>query len=167
MGPVKRIPPKIAINVPIAIPTKILRFIGFASSSDILNVEIVIIPLQKQKIVQYFQAVQQGKQRASKSQMKIFEVAGFGMLTLTTKKIDGKFFPVGEEEFTAVISSEDGHVAVIVDKDGFTKAQSKAVEKEEALSIYKKLRETGIPEYPENQIQIWSQARPTIQNNID
>jgi translation elongation factor P/translation initiation factor 5A len=123
--------------------------------------------LAKQKIVQYFQAVQQGKQRASKSQMKIFEVAGFGMLTLTTKKIDGKFFPVGEEEFTAVISSEDGHVAVIVDKDGFTKAQSKAVEKEEALSIYKKLRETGIPEYPENQIQIWSQARPTIQNNID
>jgi len=117
--------------------------------------------------VQYFQAVQQGKQRASKSQMKIFEVAGFGMLTLTTKKIDGKFFPVGEEEFTAVISSEDGHVAVIVDKDGFTKAQSKAVEKEEALSIYKKLRETGIPEYPENQIQIWSQARSTIQNNTD
>ena len=40
------------------------------------------------------------------------------MLTLTTKKIDGKFFPVGEEEFTAVINSEDGHVAVIVDKDG-------------------------------------------------
>ena len=90
--------------------------------------------------MQYFQAVQQGKQRASKSQMKMFEVAGFGMLTLTTKKIDGKFHPVGEEEFTAVISSVDGHVAVIVDKDGFTKAQSKAVEKEEAIgSIYKNL----------------------------
>ena len=100
--------------------------------------------------MQYFQAVQQGKQRAGKSQMKMFEVAGFGMLTLTTKKIDGKFHPVGDEEFTAVINSEDGHVAVIVDKDGFTKAQSKAVEKEEALSIYKKLRDTGIPEYPEN-----------------
>jgi len=57
--------------------------------------------------VQYFQAVQQGKQRAGKSQMKMFEVAGFGMLTLTTKKIDGKFHPVGEEEFTAVINSPD------------------------------------------------------------
>ena len=55
--------------------------------------------------MQYFQAVQQGKQRASKSQMKMFEVAGFGMLTLTTKKIEGKFYPVGEEDFTAVISS--------------------------------------------------------------
>jgi hypothetical protein len=114
--------------------------------------------------MQYFQAVQQGKQRASKSQMKMFEVAGFGMLTLTTKKIDGKFFPVGEEEFTAVINSEEGHVAVIVDKDGYTKAQSKTVEKEEAILIFKKLRDTGILEYPKNEIQIWSQTIPTIQN---
>jgi hypothetical protein len=98
--------------------------------------------------------------------MKMFEVAGFGMLTLTTKKIEGKFYPVGEEDFTAVISSEDGHVAVIVDKDGFTKAQSKAVEKEEAISIFKKLRNSGILEYPKNEIQIWSQARPTIQNEV-
>ena len=116
--------------------------------------------------MQYFQAVQQGKQRASKSQMKMFEVAGFGMLTLTTKKIDGKFFPVGEEEFTAVINSEEGHVTVIVDKDGYTKAQSKTVEKEEAISIFKKLRDTGILEYPKNEIQIWSQSRPTIQNEV-
>ena len=116
--------------------------------------------------MQYFQAVQQGKQRASKSQMKMFEVAGFGMLTLTTKKINGKFFPVGEEEFTAVINSEEGHIAVIVDKDGYTKAQSKSVEKEEAISIFKKLRDTGSSEYPKNEIQIWSQSRLTIQNEI-
>ena len=116
--------------------------------------------------MQYFQAGQQGKQRASKSQMKMFEIAGFGMLTLTTKKINGKFFPVGEEEFTAVINAEEGHVAVIVDKDGYTKAQSKSVEKEEAISIFKKLRDTGILEYPKNEIQIWSQTRPTIQNEV-
>ena len=115
--------------------------------------------------MQYFQAVQQGKLRASKSQMKMFDVAGFGMLTLTTKKIDGKFHPVGEEEFTAVINSEDGHVAIIVDKDGFTKAKSKAVEKEEAMEIYKKLRDSGILEYPKKEVQIWSEARPTIQND--
>ncbi len=116
--------------------------------------------------MQYFQAVQQGKQRASKSQMKMFNAAGFGMLTLTTKKVDGNFQPVGEEEFTAVISSVDGHVAIIVDKDGFTKAQSKAVEKEEALEIFKKLRESGIAEYSGKEIQIWSETRPTIQNEI-
>ncbi len=116
--------------------------------------------------MQYFQAVQQGKQRASKSQMKMFEAAGFGMLTLTTKKVDGVFQPVGEEEFTAIISSPDGDVAIIVDKDGFTKAQSKAVTKEEALSIFKKLRESGILEYPKKDIQIWSETRPAIQNKI-
>ena len=116
--------------------------------------------------MQYFQAVQQGKQRASKSQMKMFEAAGFGMLTLTTKKVDGKFQPVGEEEFTAVINSQDGYVAIIVDKDGFTKAQSKTVKKEEAISIFKKLRESGISEYSGKEIQIWSETRPTIQNEI-
>ncbi len=116
--------------------------------------------------MQYFQAVQQGKQRASKSQMKMFEVAGFGMLTLTTKKIDGKFHPVGEEDFVAVINSPDGYVAILADKDGFTKAQSKSLEKKEALLIYKKLRESGIPEYPEKDIQIWSERRPTVQNEI-
>jgi len=118
------------------------------------------------KIMQYFQAVQQGKQRASKSQMKMFEAAGFGMLTLTTKKVDGDFQPVGEEEFTAIINSPDGDIVIIVDKDGFTKAQSKAVAKEEAQSIFKKLRESGILEYSKKDIQIWSETRPTIQNKI-
>ncbi len=127
---------------------------------------MVIIPLQIKKIMQYFQAVQQGKQRASKSQMKMFEAAGFGMLTLTTKKVDGDFQPVGEEELTAVINSPDGDIVIIVDKDGFTKAQSKAVVKEEALSIFKKLRESGILEYSKKDIQIWSETRPTIQNEI-
>jgi len=88
------------------------------------------------------------------------------MLTLTTKKVDGNFQPVGEEELTAVIHSPDGYVAIIVDKDGFTKAQSKAVKKEEALSIFKKLRDLGIDEYPNKEIQIWSQTIPTIQNEV-
>ncbi|MEO2264373.1 MAG: hypothetical protein ABGW49_00630 [Nitrosopumilus sp.] len=116
--------------------------------------------------MQYFQAVQQGKQRAGKSQMKMFEVAGFGMLTLTTKKINGDFQPVGEEEFTAIISSPDGNIVIIVDKDGFTKAQSKAIKKEDAQVIFEKLRESGIPEYAKKDIQIWSETRPTIQNEI-
>jgi hypothetical protein len=125
---------------------------------------MVIIPLEKAKFMQYFQAVQKGKQIANKSQMKMFDIAGFAMLTLTTKKIDGNFQPVGEEEFTAVINSPDGFVTIIVDKDGFTKAQSKAMEKEEALTIFKKLRESGMDEYQKKEIQIWSESRPTIQN---
>ena len=116
--------------------------------------------------MQYFQAVQQGKMRATKSQMKMFDAAGFGMLTLTTKKINGQFTPVGEEDLTAVINSADGHVVIIVDDDGFTKAQSKAVSREEAFRIYKKLRDSGMPEFLGKEIQIWSETRPTIQNKI-
>ena len=52
--------------------------------------------------MQYFQAVQQGK-KSNKSQMKCLKQLDLECLTLTTKKIDGKFHPVGEEEFTAVI----------------------------------------------------------------
>ena len=115
--------------------------------------------------MQYFQAVQQGKQRANISQMKMFQAAGFGMLTLTTKKNDGKFEPVGEEEYTAVIESQDGHVAIIVDADGFTKAQSKAMDKKQALVVYEKLRQTGIPQYPGGEIRIWTETRKTIQND--
>ena len=55
------------------------------------------IVLQTHYIMQYFQAVQIGKQRANKAQMVLFDISGFAMLTLTTKKIDGKFVPVGEE----------------------------------------------------------------------
>ncbi|MCV0372930.1 MAG: hypothetical protein K5793_05175 [Nitrosarchaeum sp.] len=116
--------------------------------------------------MQYFQAVQQGKQRATKSQMKMFEAAGFGMLTLTTKKINGQFMPVGEEDFAAVIDSQEGYVVILVDSDGFTKAQSKATNKENALKIYRKLRDDGIPEFSDTKIQIWSESRPTIQNKI-
>ncbi len=36
--------------------------------------------------MQYFQAVKIGKERASKAQMILFDLAGFAMLTLTTKK---------------------------------------------------------------------------------
>ena len=85
--------------------------------------------------MQYFQAVQIGRQRANKAQMVLFEIAGFSMLTLTTKKTDGKFFPVGEESLATVIKIDDGYVTILVDEDGFTKAQTKPLEKEEARKI--------------------------------
>jgi hypothetical protein len=76
VGPIKRIPPKITASAPIAASTKILEFNIFAISLDILNVEIVIIPSEAKKNMQYFQAVQKGKQIANKSQMKMFDIAG-------------------------------------------------------------------------------------------
>ena len=118
------------------------------------------------KIMQYFQAVQIGKQRANKAQMVLFEVSGFAMLTLTTKKIDGKFFPVGEESFVTAIKTNDGYVIILVDEDGFTKAQTKAVEKEEGKKIYSKVLDSNVTEFSGNEIKIWNDTYPTVQDEL-
>ncbi|MEX0656094.1 MAG: hypothetical protein WD154_00910 [Nitrosopumilaceae archaeon] len=116
--------------------------------------------------MQYFQAVKIGKERAGKAQMILFKIAGFSMLTLTTKKIDGKFFPIGEENYAAVIQTKDGFVTILVDSDGYTKAQSKTLEKNEALKIFKKIIESGIGEYSGDSVLIWTESYPTVQNKI-
>ena len=116
--------------------------------------------------MQYFQAVKIGKDRAAKSQMMLFNLSGFAMLTITTKKKDGQFVPVGEENFVAVIHTPDGYVTILVDEEGYTKAQSKPLEKDAAKEIYKKARESGIVEYSGKQIEIWTEKHPTIQNEL-
>ena len=118
------------------------------------------------KNMQYFQAVQIGKQRANKAQMALFEISGFAMLTLTTKKIDGKFFPVGEESFVTGIKTNDGYVIILVDDDGFTKAQTKALEKEEGKKIYNKVLGSNITEFSGNEIKIWNDVYPTVQDEL-
>ena len=118
------------------------------------------------KNMQYFQAVQIGKQRANKAQMALFEISGFAMLTLTTKKIDGKFFPVGEESFVTVIKTNDGYVIILVDGDGFTKAQTKALEKEEGKKIYNKVLDSNVTEFSGNEIKIWNDVYPTVQDEL-
>ena len=117
-------------------------------------------------IMQYFQAVQEGKIRSNKAQMKLFEIAGFAMLTLTTKKKEGKFYPVGEEIYSAVIKKPEGYVVLLVDEDGYTKTQSKDLEKDEAAKIFKKVEESGIEEFSGNEIKIWTESFPTIQNEL-
>ncbi len=126
----------------------------------------MLIVHKSHKIMQYFQAVQIGKQRANKAQMALFEVAGFAMLTLTTKKIDGKFFPVGEESFVTTIKTNDGYVIILVDEDGFTKAQTKALEKEEGKKIYNKVLDSNFTEFSGNEIKIWNDVYPTVQDEL-
>ena len=116
--------------------------------------------------MQYFQAVQIGKRVANKAQMALFEITGFAMLTLTTKKIDGKFFPVGEESFAAVIKTDDGFVIILVDEDGFTKAQTKPLDENEAKSVFQKVLDSGIAEFSDNKIKSWNDVYPTVQNEL-
>jgi len=117
-------------------------------------------------IVQYFQAVRLGKEIAGKSQMILFNLAGFAMLTLTIKKKDGQFIPVGEQNLTAIIHTVDGYVTILVDEEGFTKAQSKALDKEKALEIFRKARESGIEEYSGEMVEIWNNRYPTVQKGL-
>lgn len=112
--------------------------------------------------MQYFQAVQKGKEIAGRSQMKLFEVAGFAMLTLTTKKVDGRFAPVGAEDYAAVIRTRDGFVAILADGDGYTKAQTKPMESGEAFGILDGLAESGIPEFAGEYIEIWTERYPKV-----
>jgi len=126
----------------------------------------MLIEEKLKQSMQYFQAVQIGKERASKAQMILFKLAGFAMLTLTTKKIDGKFLPVGEENYAAIIQTQDGFVTILVDGDGYTKAQSKALEKNSALEVFKKIMASGIEEYSGNKVEIWTESYPTVQKKI-
>ena len=116
--------------------------------------------------MQYFQAVQEGKKRANEAQMKLFDVAGFAMLTLTTKKKDGKFIPIGEENYCAAIHRPEGYLVILVDSEGYTKAQTKDLEKEEAGQIYCKVEESGFEEFPGYQITIWTETFDTIQSEF-
>ncbi len=97
--------------------------------------------------MQYHQAVRIGQDRARKSQMTLFTHAGFAMLTLTVKKSQGTFVPVGEQEFVAVVQKPEGWITVIVDEEGYAKAQSKNLSEEEARTIFKKAVDAGISGY--------------------
>ena len=114
-----------------------------------LNVELktLIVKVLKTRLMQYHQAVRLGQERARKSQMTLFSHAGFAMLTLTVKKSQGMFVPVGEKELVAVVQKTEGWVTVIVDEEGYAKAQSKVLTEKEAREILNKAKNAGIPEY--------------------
>ena len=114
-----------------------------------LNVELktLIVKVLKTKLMQYHQAVRVGQERARKSQMTLFSHAGFAMLTLTVKKSQGTFVPVGEKELVSVVQKTEGWVTVIVDEEGYAKAQSKTLTEKEAREILNKAKNAGIPEY--------------------
>lgn len=97
--------------------------------------------------MQYHQAIRIGQERSRKSQMTLFTYAGFSMLTLTVKKSQGEFVPVGEKEFISIIEKPEGWIAVIVDEEGYAKAQSKSLTEDMAREILEKATSAGIPQY--------------------
>jgi len=97
--------------------------------------------------VQYHKAAHIGRERAQKAQMKLFDYAGFAMLTYTIKQGKAGFEPVGEEELAGKMIRGSEAMLFICDKDGFAKAQSKPMTIDQGEEIYKKMLADGMQEF--------------------
>ncbi len=98
--------------------------------------------------MQYHEAAHMGQKRARSSQHKLFEYAGFAFLTKTVKQVKREFEPVGEEELIDMEETGDGNKLVIIcDADGYAKAQTKPLPKEQAERIFEKMLKDGFEDF--------------------
>ena len=100
--------------------------------------------------MQYHKAAILGQERARKAQMKLFDYAGFAMLTYTIKQQKTGFEPVGEEMLIGKMVRPNEAMLIICDKDGYAKAQSKPLPLEKGQQIYKKMIKDGMSEFKGN-----------------
>ena len=115
------------------------------------------------EIMQYFQAVQEGKKRANEAQMKLFDIAGFAMLTLTTKKKDGKFIPIGAENYCAAIHRPEGYLVILVDAEGYTRHKQRIWKKKRQDKFIPKLQNRELKNFQETRLLFG--PRHLIQSN--
>jgi hypothetical protein len=97
--------------------------------------------------MQYYKAAFIGQERARKAQMKLFDYAGFAMLTYTIKQQKSNFEPVGEEMLVGKMVRGNEALLFICDNDGYAKAQSKSLSIQKAEEIYTKMIKDGIQEF--------------------
>ena len=96
--------------------------------------------------MQYHKAAFLGHERAKRAQMRLFEYAGFAMLTYTIKQSGKGFEPVGDEMLAGkMVRGEEG-MLFICDKEGYAKAQSKPLSIRKCEEIYSRMISDGIPE---------------------
>ncbi|HKO66095.1 MAG TPA: hypothetical protein VJU13_12900 [Candidatus Nitrosocosmicus sp.] len=96
--------------------------------------------------MRYNEAAFIGQQRSRAAQMKLFDYAGFAMLTYTIKKNpnDDGFLPVGEELFV-INSIYDNHMIIyLTDEEGYAKAQTKPMSIPEGEKILQKISSDGM-----------------------
>lgn len=97
--------------------------------------------------MQYHKAAIVGQERARKAQMKLFDYAGFAMLTYTIKQQKTGFEPVGEEMLIGKMVRGNEAMLFICDKDGYAKAQSRPLSLDKGEEIYRKMIEDGMSEF--------------------
>jgi hypothetical protein len=97
--------------------------------------------------MQYYKAAFLGQERSKKAQMKLFDYTGFAMLTYTIKQTNTGFEPVGEEMLIGKLVKGDEMILLICDNEGYAKAQSKPMSKQQGEEILKTITTDGISEF--------------------
>ena len=97
--------------------------------------------------MQYHKVAILGQERARRAQMKLFDYAGFAMLTYTIKQQKSRFEPVGEEMLIGKMVRGNEALLFICDEDGYAKAQSKSLSIQKGEEIYTKMIKDGISEF--------------------
>jgi hypothetical protein len=97
--------------------------------------------------LQYHKAANIGRVRAQKAQMRLFDYTGFAMLTYTVKQGTTGFEPVGEEEMVGRLTNGNEAMLFICDKDGYAKAQSRPMTREQAEQAIKSMLADGMQEF--------------------
>lgn len=99
--------------------------------------------------MRYNEAAFIGQQRSRAAQMKLFDYAGFAMLTYTIKKSpqDEGFMPVGEDLFVCKAIYENNMIIYLTDEEGYAKAQTKPMSITEGEKILEKIISDGMQLY--------------------
>ncbi len=96
--------------------------------------------------MRYNEAAFIGQQRSRAAQMKLFDYAGFAMLTYTIKKSpkDDSFQPVGEDLFVSKAIYDNNIIIYLTDEEGYAKAQTKPMSITEGEKILGKISSDGM-----------------------
>lgn len=99
--------------------------------------------------MRYNEAAFIGQQRSRAAQMKLFDYAGFAMLTYTIKKNpkDEGFMPVGEGLFVSKAIYDNSIIIYLTDEEGFAKAQTKPMSIPEGEKILEKISADGLKRF--------------------
>lgn len=96
----------------------------------------------------YFTAVQKGRERVRRSLDKLQEVAGPSYPVLFLKMGITDWTPVGEEDLFSLVSGKEGTAAVVIsDSDGNAKAMSPWTSRTDAERAGRSLEARGCARY--------------------
>lgn len=99
--------------------------------------------------MKYNEAAFIGQKRSKEAQLKLFEYAGYAMLTYTIKQSapEKGFMPVGEMLFVGKKTYDDQMIIYLTDEEGYAKAQSKPMKLNEGEQIINKIISDGIEKF--------------------